>query len=357
MDEPASTRSDSLVVKFFAKGHRGSDHLHWTRQMPKGEPPTWGRCQFTFQQDATEYDWLVVYDDLAPTGTQRFSTRIEQLACPRAHTIFITQEPSSVKVYGNAFLRQFGHVLSSQEPWALDHPNIIRQQPALRWFYGVGFDGTIIPFENLQNACAPAKTRVLSTVCSDKRMGHTLHRLRYDFTQRLKSEMPQLDVFGRGVRPINDKAEALDEYKYHLAIENHICTHHWTEKLADAFLGRTLPLYAGCPNARDYFSDESFIPIDIRQPEAAIKTIRSAIANNEYEKRLPAILESRRVVLERYNIFAVLSRHIERLDTGVRGPQGQTIIGRHGYRNRHPVMGLRYLFEKQRVKRRAGNLH
>jgi len=40
---------------------------------------------------------------------------------------------------------------------------------------------------------------------------------------------------------MNDKAAALDPYQYHIAIENHVFTHHMTEKLPDAFLGYTLP--------------------------------------------------------------------------------------------------------------------
>ena len=183
-----------------------------------------------------------------------------------------------------------------------------------------------------------------------------MHRRRYDFTQQLKEAIPELAVYGRGVRPINDKAEALVTYKYHLVIENHICEHHWTEKLSDAFLGHTLPFYAGCPNATEYFPQESFIPIDIREPGQVVETIRAAIDNHEYETRLPAILEARELVLEKYNIFAVLSGHIERLDTGIRGPQGDTIIGRHGFRNRHPITGLRYLFERQRVRWKARKL-
>ncbi|MHC4975784.1 MAG: glycosyltransferase family 10 domain-containing protein [Planctomycetota bacterium] len=354
MSEPGA---ETIVVKFMAKGHRGDDHWHWQRQMPSGDDSRWGRCRFVFDQDAREYDWLVVYDDLAPSGSERFSNRIERLACPREHSIVITQEPSSVKVYGSAFLAQFGHVLSSQESWALQHPNVIRSQPALRWFYGVGFDGTISSFEDLCNAPMPQKTGVLSTVCSSKRMGHTMHRMRYDFTQELKAVMSELEVFGRGVRPINDKAEALDAYKYHLCIENHLCDHHWTEKLSDAFLGWTLPIYCGAPNASEYFPPESFVAIDIRDTNAAIGRIREVIEGGEFEMRVDAICEARELVLRKHNVFSVLAEIIEASDTGVRGGRVEVIEGRHGFRNRHPIKGLGYLFERQRVRRRARNLH
>ena len=87
---------------------------------------------------------------------------------------------------------------------------------------------------------------------------------------------------------IEQKADALDPYRYHLAVENYIGPHYWTEKLADAFLGYTLPFYCGAPNAADYFPEESFIPIDINNFDGALETIRRAIADKEYEKTVAA---------------------------------------------------------------------
>ena len=153
----------------------------------------------------------------------------------------------------------------------------------------------------------PEKTRMLSTVCATKKHMTKVHTRRNLFIDRLKSELPDLAVFGRGVRPMDDKAEALDDFRYHLAVENYMGRNHWTEKLADSYLGLALPIYAGCPNAVEYFPHESFIPIDICQEEAAIETIKKTIRDNEYQARLPALIEARRRVLEEYNIFAVIS--------------------------------------------------
>ena len=56
--------------------------------------------------------------------------------------------------------------------------------------------------------------------------------------------MPELDIFGRGIRPINDKSEALNKYKYHIVVEN-FRTSPLDRKLSDAFLAECLPFYAG----------------------------------------------------------------------------------------------------------------
>jgi len=148
-----------------------------------------------------------------------------------------------------------------------------------------------------------------------------------------------------------DKALALANYKYSFALENHIEKHHWTEKLADAFLGLTLPFYAGCPNASDYFPEESFIPIDIRKPDEALEVILKASRDNEYEKRLPAIHEARRRVLFEHNLFAVLSREIEKRhnpDFNL-NPKNQ-ICSRHAVRAKSPMYWMSDLFGRAKLK-------
>lgn len=348
MAEHEKTHDDAdtpIRVKLLAK-HRYPDPVVWLRQLPGGGP-SWGRCTFTLDADSRDYDWLVVYDELPRQG--------EALACPRGHTLLVTVEPASIKVYGSAYLRQFGAVLTSQEPWALDHPGVIRSMPSLQWFYGWPMGEREMPYRTYDQikAAEPDKTGDVSAVSSSKAMGHTLHALRYAFVQRLAEAMPEVDLFGRGVRPVDDKAEALDGYRYHVAIENHLAPHHITEKLTDPLLAGCLPFYFGAPNAADYFPKDSFIPIDIRKPDQAIRTIRDAVAGDVYGRRVGAVAEAKRRVLDEYNLFAVLARHIERLDTGRRGGEGAKLVNRRVLRNRNPIGAVGYLLERYRVQARV----
>ncbi len=339
-----------IRVKFVSRGAGGARVQRWTRQFP-GSRPVWGRCEFIFDNDVRDYDWFVAYDDLPPFARERFSRRIETLACPRARTLLITGEPSSVKLYGDAFLAQFGVILTSQETCLIRHPGAVFSQAGLRWYYGIGKE-TLRTFDELAQNPPERKTKDLSTVCSSKQQRHTLHHARYTFIQNLKARLPELDIFGHGVRDMDDKAEALDPYRYHIAIENHVAPHHWTEKLADSFLGLTLPFYHGCPNAADYFPPESFIPINIHDAEGAATIIRRALANNEYEKRLPAIRVARRRVLENYNLFAVLSHIIER--PAPPPPASATaalLYSRHQLRRARPLTAVHFAWESLRAWR------
>jgi hypothetical protein len=340
--------ADPIIVKFLARTSREGPPNVWVRQFPNRNP-VWGQCRFIFDPDARQYDWLVAYEDLPREGGS--SNGRENLACARAHALLVTTEPSSIKQYGRRFTAQFGCVLTSQGERALPHPGAVRSQPALMWYYGFDFrHQRMISFNEMRDHPPIAKTSLISTVSSTKQQRHTLHRRRYLFTGELKALLPELEVFGRGVRAIEDKSEALNDFRYHVAVENFVGPHHWTEKLADSFLGCTLPFYFGCPNAADYFPEGSFIPIDIFDPPGAARIIRAAIENNEYEKRLPLILEARRRVLYEYNMFAVLSRLIEQRHSAAKAQPNVTLLSRHALRASSPVTMAADVVDKIRGK-------
>jgi hypothetical protein len=320
----------------------------WLRYFP-GPEPVWGGCRFLFSPEARSYDWLVVYNDLPPRAGERFSRSEEILACPRDNSLLVTHEPASVKIYGTAFTRQFGHVLTSQTEQELPHPHRIYSQPALRWYYGTG--GDRLRSWREMRAGAPVKSRLIATVSAAKQHQTRVHERRVQFIRALKNALPELDIYGRGVRPMADKAEAIDAYHYHLAIENHFAPHHWTEKLADSFLGLALPFYAGCPNAAQYFPEDSFVPVDIYREEDALLAIKKMLRDNEYARRLPALREARRRVLEEYNFFAVISAIIaERHQPG--DPVHAIVRSRRAVLARSPSAALRHLAAKLRIRTR-----
>jgi hypothetical protein len=293
-----------IRVKFLSRvrlpnNNVGDDFL---RRFPNREPIL-GNCHFIFDHDCQAYDWLVVYDDLPRDYP------MEMLECPRENTLLITGEPSSITHYGRSFLKQFGHVLTSQEPWALQHPSVIRQQAGLYWYYG-GLDERGA-FDSLVSTPPIKKHKLISSVCSTKAMRHTMHAQRLAFTRRLMTDISELEVFGYGMADLANKADAIDPYRYHLVIENHSCPHHWTEKLADAFLGYALPIYFGCTNLDDYFPKDSYIWIDIQNYDESLERIRCLVSNDEYQARLPSIIEARRRVLHEYSTFAQLSELVE----------------------------------------------
>jgi len=329
----------TIRIKFLGKFKPGHDGAGWFNRFPNGSPGNTklGNCEFTFDRNERNYDWLVVWDDLPSVGGERHTLWEEQLACPRENTMLVTTEPSTIKVYGTNFLKQFGHVLTSQEPWATGHhPGALREQTSYVWFYADSKPRG--NYETIRDNIPLEKTGDVSAVCSTKRQRHTLHRKRYDFVMELKSQIP----------------DAIDPYKYHIAIENFYGYHHWTEKLADPFLGAAMPVYYGCPNAEDYFPPESFLRIDISKPEESAELIKSAIKDKLYEKNLPAILESRRRVVEEYAPAIRISNLVNRLhNPEAKQPDANdTIASRHLMRNKSLANRFSFLAEKIAVAAR-----
>lgn len=323
----------------------------------KGGIPKIGACEFIFDLNERSYDWLVVYEDMTALPGQSRSNRAEPLACARENTLFITTEPSSIKLYGSGFLGQYGHVLTKQPPRIITHPGHIFETPYLRWYYGRPLDPNDTRYLDMDHYLGTPpldKKHDLSTVCSNKQMAETLHQQRYNFVMGLKDIMgDDFDVFGRGIRPITDKAEAMDPFRYHIAIENHVEAGHWTEKIADCFLAYCVPFYFGPPDIADFFPEGAVIPIDIFDIEGAAKIIRREIQPGSYERRLPAIIKAREQILGQYNLMNQIARLVsERHNPAAKPASSASIYGRHIFRKKRPLKALGDIIERYRVNRR-----
>lgn len=304
----------------------------------------WGRCDYVWNNFCTDYDWLIVYDEVAKGNSGTIVRGMEPLKCPAKHTVLVTVEPPNIKIYGTPYTDQFEYVLTTQPPELIRHRNFMYGEGCLLPFYGKNLAG-------LKGTPIPAKTKLISTVCSAKQQRHTRHFDRYRLTEYVASRIDGFDWYGKGVRPIGEKYEALDDYRYHLAIENHIQSHHWTEKLEDSLLAGCLTFYAGDPDIFRCFPEGSLIPVSLDDPAETLRIIQTAIAENEYEKRLPQIIEARELVLNRFNFYARTSELIESRDRegSVTLKKGRLIKGRHALR-RNPVNVLRVLVESLKYK-------
>ncbi len=320
----------NIKVKLISRGS-GLDGESLFKRQSVNNSAKWGNCSFAFDPLEKDYDWLVIIDDV----TAAIPRRIEELKCPKENTILITSEPEPITRYGRAFAKQFHYLITNQSEKILPHPNALRSQTGNVWFYGKGYD-------EIASVTNQIKTKKISTVCSNKQQGHTMHKLRYEFTKLMQEEISELERFGKGYNWIDIKAEALDDYEFHVAIENHIAPNVWTEKLADAFLGFTVPIYCGCPNVYDYFPKESLIQIDIHDMLGSIKKIKEIISTKgEYEKRLAAVKEARRLVLEEYNMLAMINKIVKNAKKEKFTPN-QRIYSRRIMRVRHLPDFFRY---------------
>jgi hypothetical protein len=271
------------------------------RQTP-GQKGVWNGIRFTLG-DVEECDFLVMLNN-------RMKTEIN-VTCPPQNIWVLMQEPyergfSDWMVEGHDF---FSRVLTHHIP-ARD-PKYVISHPAIPWHVNRTFD-------QLTSCPIPGKVKGLSWVIGDA-MDLPGHLRRWSFLEAIRRAGLSIDVFGKKIQYIEDKWDGLAPYRYSLAIENNSGPDMWTEKLADCFLTWTLPFYYGCTNLEDYFPKESFIRIDITQPEASLEKIRAVMAEEVWEKHLPALEEARNLILHHYQIFPHLSKLISALPEGAKG--------------------------------------
>lgn len=266
------------------------------RQTPSSSGE-WGGVKFYVNDESvTECDYWVVYDGLPNR---------EAAVCPQGNIIFIASEPPEVKRYSSRFLGQFSTVVSCDR--SIQHPDVRFVQQSLPWMVGVRQTAKgascVMDYDRLASDSPPRKIKLLSVVTTKKTMTAG-HKSRLAFVEKLMRRYgPEIDVFGRGFSAIEDKWDAIAPYKYHLVLENSCLEDYFTEKITDAFLGLAYPIYWGCPNLSDYFPEKSFSRIHLDDVEA----IGRIIDDSSYEKSQAHLAESKRLVLDKHNLFAFLS--------------------------------------------------
>ena len=112
----------------------------------------------------------------------------------------------------------------------------------------------------------------------------TGHKLRHEVVQHIKNNNFNVSVIGRGYRPFENKEDGLKSYRYSIVIENTSELDYFTEKVIDACLLETIPIYWGAPNISKYFDTRGFIVCEnIDQILQAIRTISIDDYNSKIE--------------------------------------------------------------------------
>jgi hypothetical protein len=272
---------------------------NWTypdllRQTPGGNG-VWDNIRFTLEP-VDECDALLVLNELREDLT---------VSCPPENVWAIFQEP----YYPDFFPwmkeghRQFARVYTHRPPNS--DSRYRTAHPLVPWHVGK-------TYSELVCAELPLKDKsdriVWVTSASQELPGHLKRYAFYRFLMEL--DWQDLDVWGRGIRPILDKWDVLAHNRYAIAVENYYGANYWTEKIADCWLAGTLPFYFGCPNLEKYFPAKSFIRIDLNDVDSAARIIRRMVDAGEYEKRLPAIREARDLLLTRHQFFPFIAKEL-----------------------------------------------
>lgn len=150
------------------------------------------------------------------------------------------------------------------------------------------------------------KARMTSLIASSKRSQEG-HVLRHAIVGWAEGARLDLDVMGRGYKPFAAKAEGLAPYRYSVVIENVRERNYFTEKLVDAILCQTVPIYWGCPNVADFFDTSGMV---ICEDEADLREAVLAASDADYAARLPGLAAMRHVAAEYGDLYGRAARAV-----------------------------------------------
>lgn len=255
----------------------------------------WGDFVFT-EEDIAECDYLVILD----YPEDDFSIKVNQ-----NNIIHLCLEPpneiSKYRQYANKKVKVIFNQLNIKKNNILSHA-------ALPWHINRDFDF----LKNLKVETLSKENKIV-WVTSNQRSSKG-HNVRMDFLNKIK-ELPFVDLYGRGIIPINDKWDVLHNSKYAIAYENFQNDYYWSEKIADCFLSYTMPLYFGCNSIANYFPKNSYIQIDPKDRHIDL-FLKEIVVSKKWEENLEAIAKSRDLILNKYQLFPFLCNEIKSLEMG-----------------------------------------
>jgi hypothetical protein len=251
-----------------------------------------GNVQFVFDE-RQECDYVVIKNRI---------TEKKHVLCDPENVWGLMMEPT---VDGFFDFTTIGHDQYAKVFTTAPHENnskYVKSHIMTSWYFPGSYD-------TLENHPIGEKQQQLSCIASTKSFLPG-HQKRLQFIQQLKKIDLGMDFFGRGTNPIESKWDGLYPYKFSLAIENSSLPDYWTEKISDCFMAYTIPIYYGCTNIHDYFPEGSILHIDINDFDGAVKKIKDAISGDYYEKNLDALMEARKLYINKYHFFPSLARYI-----------------------------------------------
>jgi len=179
-------------------------------------------------------------------------------------------------IYTDSHIQQLDYSIKHNIGWLLESPEITKG--SYNWIktnyekyeYVFTFDRELLELSDTFLMCPIGgcwikpeqqkiynKTKNISIIASAKR--NTIgQRLRHEVI----SQVSGLDVYGRGYKPVENKLEALKDYRYSIIIENIKKDYYFTEKLIDSFMTGTIPVYYGCPSISEFFDMRGMIIIN-----------------------------------------------------------------------------------------------
>lgn len=125
------------------------------------------------------------------------------------------------------------------------------------------------------------------------------HKLRHKIAKYIKNNELNIAVIGRGYKPFENKEDGLKSFRYSIVIENSSEQDYFTEKLVDACLLETIPIYWGAPNISKYFDIRGFIVCN--SSDEIVNALKN-LSIKDYNRKIKWIKKNKEIALYHANL-------------------------------------------------------
>ncbi len=280
------------------------DEEDWIRISPTGKNKIYN-CNFFFKEEDipknTKIDFLVVFNNYKKFKNNNYNFY---------NTLLLACEPPSIHKYNFDYVNQFRWLITSDKD--IKHNKKIYNTTYFPWHVGINRNANLsyknINFKNLYKM--HFKKKKLISIIQTKKSYCAEHDKRNEILNKLKQKFGKyIEVYGRDYKYVSDKLNALNEFYYHISIENYFGKNFWTEKLSDPLISRTNPIYLGCSNINDYFPKNNFFHLNENDNEKNFELIEKIIKKQNHKFLCE---NERELIFKKYNLLTFLDDFIKR---------------------------------------------
>ena len=151
------------------------------------------------------------------------------------------------------------------------------------------------------------KTARISIIASRKASSEG-HRLRHRLADWSRAAAADLDLLGGAYRRLDDKAAGHLPYFFSVVIENCREEGYFTEKIVDALLCGSLPVYWGAPDIERYFDPQGLV---VCRTEAELREAICSLTPEDYWTRRDALGANRLRALQYADVSGMIAEVLQ----------------------------------------------
>jgi hypothetical protein len=135
----------------------------------------------------------------------------------------------------------------------------------------------------------PAKHQLVSFMGSLEHPDEGAYRFRREVAE-YAMQRGDIACFGKGIRPVSSKRDALASFRFSIAMENAASDFYFSEKLIDCVLLETIPVYYGCPGISRLFDVRGML---LFRSLEELQAICDSLTPELYQEKRPFVLANK----------------------------------------------------------------